>query len=133
ADARINSERLIEFQMQMFSRGRVHVEFIDCSAGCIQQMRPGLQSLRGYAATASFRFTRRSTVKQSYLHATARQIFGGERPRWSGADNQDIESIHSPIIIVCLRCSCKVTFESGSTAAHWGKAPPSDASLLIAL
>src|SRR5437763_14428333 len=97
--------------MKMFSRRRVHVEFIDCSTDCIQQMRPGLQRLRGYPATASFRFTRWSTVKQSYVDATTRQSFSSERARWSGADNQDIKSIHAAIIIVSVAAGLQMRFE----------------------
>ena len=78
-DARVNRERLVEFQMQMLPRRRVHIEFVNRAADCIQQMRPGFQRFRRDAAAARFRLARRTPVEQSHAHAAARETLSGER------------------------------------------------------
>ncbi len=99
-DARVNGERLVEFQMQMLSRRRVHIEFVDRAADCIKQMRPGFQSLRRHPAAAGLRFAGRTPIEQRHAHAATREAFSGERTGRAGADNQDIEAIHVSGMIV---------------------------------
>ena len=43
-DSRVDRERFVEFQMQMLSRRRVHIQFVDVTAYGPEQVRPGLQS-----------------------------------------------------------------------------------------
>src|SRR5829696_6525577 len=92
--ARINRERLVEFQVESFAGRRVQIELVNGATDGIQQLRPSLQRLRRYATATRLRFARGPAVKERHVCSALRKQLRGKRTRRSGADNQHIELSH---------------------------------------